>query len=476
MALFPVERPARWAQIYGGIIAAGFGFFLAQLPVQLSDSLGNLMRVANVPWRDLLDAEFASTAFFRPLLLAQTKALFDVSGGHYYLAFRGFLVVQVFACVALFVRMLRVRTMPELAAAMIAVAALTGSHTFGGMIREAYPINNYMTVALCCLVAINIQMSERSRWVTDFLALSCFVLAVGTIETGLLVWGCLFIGFIAGWRGVSRGAMIAATIMMVGYFVVRFTMLHVGLPSIVERSSGYGFRRLEPEELSAMFGGSLLPFYVYNIVCSIATLLFSEPRAGVWMFVREWQAGELPPSMYINVIASASTTVLIVWFTATQRWWRRPAEWSHGQRLVLLAVAVIVANAGISYPYTKDQIMSVGGVLLAAALFAAATDVLAEIPRREFVRVVLMVVLCVSSAAWCWRVLGLQHSLVHAAFTERNDWAYGDLWIKANPESQRDPVLAAVVKTLHERALSLRVPNPHAEPSPFERYFDHHTD
>lgn len=457
-------------------MAAGFGFFLWHLPIQLSDSLGNLLRVANVSWRDLMRAELVSGAYFRPLLLAQTKALFDASGGHYYPAFRGFLVAQVFACVWLFVRMLRVRTAPELVAAMVAVAALTGSHTFGGMIREAYPINNYMTVALCCLAAVNVQMQERSRWWTDAVALVSFLVALGTIETGLLVWGCLFIGFLAGWRGVSRPALAIATLLVAGYFGVRFFVLDVGVPSVVERSSGYGFRRLDPPEITAIFGSSMLPFYAYNVACSVATVLFSEPRAGVWMFVRQWQAGEVPPAMYINIAASTSATILAIWFAAASRWWRSPAEWSHGQRLVLLAAAVVAANAGISFPYTKDQIMSVAGVFFAAALFAAAGDVLTPIRRGLLARAVGVVLLAVASAAWCWRVVGLQHNLVHTAFTQRNDWAYLDEWMRGTPEATKDPVLASLVRSLHAAALSTRVPNPHAEPSDLEAYFDHHTD
>jgi hypothetical protein len=476
VALLPIAHPARSAQIFGGIIAAGLGFFLANMPVQLSDSLGNLMRVASVSWPDLFRAEVGSGAFFRPLLLPQTKAVFQLSAGHYYLAFRGLLVLQVFACVWLFVRMLRVRTTPDLVAAVVAVAALAGSHTFAGMIREAYPINNYLTVALCCLAAVNIQMSERSRWQADLLALGSFVLALGTIETGLIVWGCLFIGYVAGWRGVSRGAMFAATSIVVAYFILRFFVLDLGLPSVVERSSGFGFSRLDPPELAAIFDGGLWRFYAYNVASSVATVLFSEPRAGVWLFVRDWQAGDVTPSIAINVAASTSATILILWFVVTRRWWRRPVEWSHGQRLALLAVAVLGANAGISYPYTKDQIMSIAGVFFAAALFAAASEFLTAPPRRVLLRTIGVSVLMMASTAWSWRVIGLQHNLVHTAFSQRNDWASLDGWAAAYPESQSDPALATLVQSLQQAALSRRVPNPHAEPSRYERFFDHHTD
>ena len=470
------RRWARLAQAYGAVIAAGFAFFLAGIPVQVSDSLGNLVSVHTSSWPDLLRDQFWSVAFFRPLLLPQTKALLDVSGSHYFFAFRAFQIAQVFAALWLFVKLLRVRTAHDLAAAVIAVTVLAGSHTFAGVIREAYPINNYLTVALCCLAVLNVLAMERPRWYTDVLAVACFVLAVGTIETGLIVWGCLFVGRLAGWRGVSMPAFAAATVLMVGYFAFRFMVLNVGMPNLMERASGYGFARLEPQQLTERFGASPYPFYLYNMASSVATVLFSEPRAGVWMSARQLQAGEVEPWIWINVIASAAATALIAWFAVTRRWWSNPVTWTHGQRIVVVAAAVIVANACISFPYTKDQIVSLGGMLFAAALFAAAAERLQFAPRGAFSRAFTAVLLGAVAVTWSWRVVGLQHNLVHTAFSQRNDWAYTDVWIASHPEAQTDPAVADLVRSLSDHALRRRVPNPGLDAFPLERYFDHHTD
>jgi hypothetical protein len=469
----------RWptiAQSYGLLVAAGFSFFIAGIPVQVSDSLGNLVSVQTSSWPQLMRDQFWSSAFFRPLLLAQTKLLLDLSGSHYFFAFRAFQVVEVFLAVWLFVRLLKVRTAGDCLAAVVAVTVLTGSHTFAGTIREAYPINNYLTVAICCLVALNVLIAERPRWYTDVLVILSFVLAVGTIETGLIVWGCLFIGRLVGWRGVSITAFAVATLLLVGYFGFRFGVLSVATPSLMERSSGFGFARLEPMQLNERFGASPYPFYLYNVASSIATVLFSEPRAGVWMVTHHVQMGMVEPWMVINVTASCAVTLLVAWFAVSRRWWSNPVTWSHGQRLVAMAAAVILANGGISFPYTKDQIMSLGGMLFAAALFAAAAARLESPPRARFSRALTAVLLCVVSVTWSWRVIGLQHNLVHTAFTQRNDWAYTDLWIESHPEAHTDPGVAAIVNSLYLQALRTRVPNLHLNPFPLERYFDHHSD
>ena len=59
--------------------------------------------------------------------------------------------------------------------------------------------------------------------------------------------------------------------------------------------------------------------------------------------------------------------------------WIRRAAWmartfSHADRLVILFVVVLAANAAISFGYTKDIIMSPAGLLQAAAVFVAVRD------------------------------------------------------------------------------------------------------
>ena len=93
-------------------------------------------------------------------------------------------------------------------------------------------------------------------------------MAALTIESGLLVWVILVGGFVVGARGISRGGVAALLALLVVYFVLRFPVLDVGSPDLIERSSGFGFRILDPPDLVARFGSNPYPFYLYNIVCS----------------------------------------------------------------------------------------------------------------------------------------------------------------------------------------------------------------
>jgi len=69
-------------------------------------------------------------------------------------------------------------------------------------------------------------------------------------------------------------------------------------------ASGYFFERLEAAQIRDRFGAGLSRFTLYNVVASIGTVLFSEPRGGVFVFFRAWSAGDFPPLMWINVISS----------------------------------------------------------------------------------------------------------------------------------------------------------------------------
>ena len=67
--------------------------------------------------------------------------------------------------------------------------------------------------------------------------------------------------------------------------------------------------------------------------------------------------------------------------------WRRRDAWlarrfERDDQLVALFVMILAANAVISYPYTKDVIMSPAGAFFAVAGFAAVRNVLTWLPGR----------------------------------------------------------------------------------------------
>jgi hypothetical protein len=449
-----VEPPAvPWlAYGYGLVVSLTLGHFLLGLPIQLSDSFGQMLKVQG-PWRDLLYGEFTQHGYMRPLMWGELKLIQDLSGGHYFAWFRGAHVVQAVIAVLLYVRLVRPRTYLDLCVLPLGLAVLIGLHTFQGTVREAFPLNHFLTVLIYTLLAANLIMGKH-RWWTDVLAVLLFVVSALTLESGLLVWVVLVGGMLTGGKGVSRAGAGVLSALLVGYFILRFPVLGVGAPDLMERSSGFGFRILDPPELVARFGSNPYVFYLYNSVSSALSVLFSEPTGGVYRLTRQVLNAELDLASSISPMASACATALV----CVYGWWRRQAflAWrlERDDQLVALFAMVLVANAVISYPYTKDVVMSPAGAFLAVAVFAATRNLMAWLPDVTSPRnsAIILSVLLATGATWAVRVTGTYLSLRRGAFVERNEWAYAEISLAADGVvmSDSDKIL---FRALREEAL-----------------------
>ena len=144
---------------YGLVVALTLGHFLLGLPIQLSDSFGQMLKLTG-PWSDLLYGEFTQRGYMRPLMWGELKLVYDMSGGNYFAWFRGAHVIEVVLVVLLYVRLVRPRTYLDLMVLPLGLAVLVGLHTFQGTVREAFPLNHFLTVLIYTLLAANLLMSR----------------------------------------------------------------------------------------------------------------------------------------------------------------------------------------------------------------------------------------------------------------------------------------------------------------------------
>jgi len=323
--------------------------------------------------------------------------------------------------VFLFVRVLRVSTLTDFAAAAFALVTLTGLHTFPGTVQEAFPINHFLEILVCCLLALNLARSRGGVWV-DAAAAVVFAVAALTLESGLLVWVVAAAAWAVGWRGISTRGLALMTALLLGYACLRFVSLSSGMPALSERRSGYWLSMLEPSELQQRFGTHPLVFYSYNIGTSLMSVLFSEPQAGVFEAVRAWLDDRLLPRVVLQVTTSMVATGLIVW-AAVRRGIHRHAL-DDTARFMLIGVAVLGANAVLSFAYTKNEIMSIAGAFYALAAYGAMRDGLLAAPAMQrLARVALAVLLCLLSVGWTIRSAGVHYVLRLQAFRHQADWA-----------------------------------------------------
>jgi hypothetical protein len=469
----PASSTWRWAAyVYASILAGLTAYFLFGLPIQFSDSFGNLLAIQDLsPW-EIFKAEIRGSAYLRPLLQVQLKIVYDLSRGHYFEWYRAVQALQVLAALLLTVSILKIRTVLDAAMLPLCLAALLGIHTFAGAIREAFPINTYLTLVLCCLMAVRIAQS-RGGALVDAGAAALLAFAVLTLETGVLVWVIFIAAWMLGYSGVSRRTVVVATVVFAAYAIARFAVLNVGMPGLNERASGFGFRTLEPPEIVERFGRNPLPLYLYNYACAVFTVLFSEPRGAVWRLVADVARGRLTPWYLINVVVSTGTTGIIGWYVArrTPQWLRR--RFDEGDRLVLLFIAVLLVNAGLCLVYVKDVIMSPAGAFYAMAAFVAIRSLVSQ-PARAFGRLSVAPVLIVAVLAggWGWRMLGIHYNLRARAATARSEWAYEDLWEARNETAFKRPEARALKQTLMDDAIWRRPAPPRLDLGWVEQDFD----
>ena len=444
-------------------LAAGvlIGVFLLAIPVQLSDSFTEFTAVAGRSLWDVIGAEFYNGAYFRPLRRGLIKVVYDLSYGHYYLAFRGFQAVQVVVLLLLVVRMLHVRTRAGLVALPLGLAIVLGIHTFAGAAVEGLPINHFLTILICCAAAVNIAQAQR-RVATDIAAVVLLTVAMLTIESGLLVWVIFAIGYLVGFRGVSRRTLVALTVCVAAYFIGRFVVIGGIAPGLNERSAGFGFGVLDPDELVARFGSNPIPFYLYNVLCGISTVLFAEPRGGVWAFVRNLTQGVPEPWQVVNVLTSTATTVVIARYALSRLKQWRAGAFDEPDRFVVLFLALLPANALFAAAYEKDVILSPAGLFYAAAAYAVVREMLADGASTGMARGAVTVapaLLLLMTVGWTIRYIGIHDSLRARVFAVRDEWAYYDDWAgQQRTDVSLDPAQTAIKQHLLGDAV-LRAPD-----------------
>ena len=420
----------RWLRLsyaYGVLVAVALGYFLMRIPIQVSDTFGDVVSLSQ-PMSDLVKSQLSGSSFLRPGRYVEAKLVYELANGQYYYAFRLVHVAHVVLLVILIVRLLRPTTAAAALLIPLTLAVLIGNHTFAWTLREAFPINHYLTVVVACAAAANLAFASH-RWWIDALAVVLFVAASLTIESGLLVWVVFVAAYAVGLRGVSARGVLAVTACLAAYFVLRFAILDVGPPTLLDREAGIGFQRYGGEQLQAMFGGHVLPFYAYNVVASIAGLLTAEPRNGIFSMTQELLQSTVSPTSIVAAVSSTIATMLVLRFV-----WLRRRQWlarrfDRADQLMVMFWLVFLANAAMGYAYTKDVIMAPAGVFFAVAVFVACGDLVQRLSTQGRASLAILAVLTVLSTLWSIRAVGIHAALIRTSHDVHEQWAYVDDWL-----------------------------------------------
>ena len=466
-------RPTVIAFLLALLITAPIADGVFHIPIQVSDSLEAIVIAVKSPSSSklLADSMQFSPTTFRPLRYLQSRWLLRAADRVHVsdtTMFRGVHVALLIAIVVLFVIAVGVRDWIDLSAFSVAVVVLVGVHTFVTMLLEAFPVNHFAEVGACALGAF-VALRHPARWFTPIVVCLLMILALAVIESGAMVWVVVICCAAAGMRGATRSTVIASTAVFAGYLLLRH-QLGISSPGIGGHGSGFGDTVYSGDELVRRFGAHPLGFMLYNVVGGFASLLFAEPRTGVYSLLVSWHARAIHPVVVINILSSLLTTGLIAWYA-----WRcvrmGRAAWSDRDRMFLAACAVFTANSAFNAAYMKDEIMSAGGLFYAFAAFVALRALLVSLPERRAAISMAMILLITSTAAlWAFRAVGVQYQLRYDAFKIRNDWIEV-LRPDKRDDWPHDPAELAITQRLRAEAIDRREASPSFMPRWADRYW-----
>jgi hypothetical protein len=129
-------------------------------------------------------------------------------------------------------------------------------------------------------------------------------------------------------------------------------------------------------------------------------------------------------------------------------------------RLIVIFASVLLANALLSFSYTKDEIVSPAGALYAVAAFGVARTALMESDRWHTpARIGCLVVLCMLSAGWTFRSVGVHILLRTQAIKHQNDWAPLPFAWQRSEDWPDEAAAQRLILRLRQEAVELPVPN-----------------
>jgi hypothetical protein len=361
-------------------------------------------------------------------------------------------VVPVLFIVGLFIWHLRPRTGLEAAAASVALAVLIGSPGF----RDNLEMGTYDTV-----VGIAIGMTvwvllnrERRRWHAP-LVVACTLAAVGFKEQGLALVPLVIAAWWTRAPGASRGMALTLGAFGIAYVAFRLIWRTSWLP--FEQDVGVGFTEWSIEEAAARFGGFPYWVYLYSSASTVASLLFAEPRRGVFRIVQSWLEGQVLPWQVVQVGSSVALTTLIAWWGVRSLKARAHGEWSHDARVFVCTVLVVLAAGALSFNYSRERLAGFAAVFYAIAAFGALRAVLGRTlvaSRTGFV--VGGLCLALLGAAWHTRAVGT------IEWARGQSWANHQEWLVMLPsrrvEYAHRPAYARIMESLIEQGADPAAP------------------
>ena len=254
--------------------------------------------------------------FFRPLFWGTLLAIWEhaATAASALAIYKVLHVATVLLTAATFLFVLRPRVPVDAAAAVIAVAVLLGSPAFRDNL-ENLPLNQMAIIGFISIVVWWL-VSTPGRWHAP-VAVLLTIAAIGFKEEGLIVGAVVVVAAWTGAPGVSRRMGLVMAGLCLAYVGIRLSN-SAGWPIFMQRV-GVGFRLLDTEQATRMFGDFPYAVYAYSVMATAANTLFSEPTSGVFRITQSLITGTADPWQINHLLSSLAATGLVAYWAVRVR-------------------------------------------------------------------------------------------------------------------------------------------------------------
>jgi len=455
MTRYASAVPLLWAAGFTGALTIA----LAPQVWPLIDLVQSFALADALSWHETLSESFSNglgrTEQFRPFQRLLVKGLYEIAGLRLWF-YKGLVLVQFLAILAVLVWILRPSGWRRSMAAVVALCCISGLPSTHILINVMAP-NHYSLVTLLLLITAALALEPRMRGPVAWAFLPSTLLGVLFLELGALAPAILTALWLARAPGVDRRGVGASWLAIAIYAGLRLTLAdQTGALQYGAVESNYGFSRLSPAQYDELFGQAPYLFTIYNVTASALTVLFSEPRAGQYQFVESLLLGNTPLWMWFHVISSTITTMVVASLVVL----RRQCS-SRDLQLTVFGLTLIVGGSALGFLYTRDRISVLVGLGYSVLLYVALAVLWERWAQNKRNQLLVGTAVVVLASTWTvrngetWLHLQDQAWEVHVEWTDRYDELtsarFGELRTDIQGRPQSGPIVIDSLKLyLHQ--------------------------
>ena len=343
-------------------------------------------------WHEFFSDVLTKSVEYRPLLDVGTRVAYRIIGLN--LGTYKFIVLLEFALILLALAALFGATgWPRVVASTIALSVAAGLHT-SQILFLFVPLNAYAASLLIVLTVALLALTPRARRF-EWVILPLTLVALLWLEIGVFIVPLLAVAWVMKAPGTTWRGVAAAGLALTIYLIARLGFSPGGVP-LDSPETGFGFSMISADDSYKLFENARWLLWLYNAGANLLTVLASEPRAGTYSFVRTLMGGHVPLWMWLHVLSSLLTTMVVAVGLRGIR--TRPQR---DQIIAAFGVVLAVGGSVLGFLYTRDRIGLPVGIGYAMLVYVALSGLLERrTPRWQTITIGVLV----ATLGVCWLI------------------------------------------------------------------------